>query len=88
MEQKWAIQIARGCGPRGWEGDVSVARTFVFLFLHLAQTLEECLPEAASWISGILSIVSLPYRKLTVLTLPVSVADEPETTSLSITCSD
>lgn len=37
-------------GHEGRKGDLlcSRARTFVFRFLHLAQTLEECRPEAAS----------------------------------------
>jgi hypothetical protein len=58
VELKVATQISRGCGPRGqelkkgiYDGDLRsgvTAHTFVFLFLHLAQTLEECRPEAAS----------------------------------------
>lgn len=76
-------------GHDGRKGISPVAgHTFVFLFLHLAQTLEECRPEAASWISGILSILSLLGWKLTFWTVPASVTDEPETTSLRITCSD
>lgn len=72
----------------GEEGGFSgAARTFVFLFLHLAQTLEECRPEAASWMSGMLSILSLLWWELTFSALPACVADEPETTGLRIACS-
>lgn len=45
------------------------AHTFVFRFLHLAQTLEECRPEAASWISGILSILCFLRWILTFIVL-------------------
>lgn len=47
---------SKGKGSSLGRGLLAHRRTLVFLFLHLAHTLEECRPEAASCISGMLLI--------------------------------
>jgi hypothetical protein len=60
LSRLWSYTVRERstCAPGfTWLWIVTHQRTLVFLFLHLAHTLDECRPEAASWISGILFIL-------------------------------